>query len=58
MIMNNKANHVWDACTLVDCNANTIVDNDFSRASDTCLKLWHSSLNSVDHNNLGFGLRI
>lgn len=54
----NRANHVWDACTLVDSNSNTIVDNDFSRASDTCLKLWHSSLNSVAGNNLSFGLRI
>lgn len=54
----NKANRVWDGCVLVDCNDNSLEDNDFSHTSNTCLKLWHSSRNSVKKNNLSYGLRI
>jgi parallel beta-helix repeat protein len=54
----NRANRNWDACTLVDSNANVIEENDFSFTSDTCLKLWHSSSNTVEKNNLSYGLRI
>lgn len=53
-----KANRVWDACTLVECDENTIASNDFSHASDTCLKLWNSTKNQVLRNNLSYGLRI
>ena len=54
----NKANRVWDACTLVDSDNNRILNNDFSHTSDTCLKLWTSSRNEVAKNNLSYGLRI
>ena len=54
----NKANNVWDGCVLVGCDDNTLVENDFSHTSNTCLKLWHSSRNAIKKNNLSFGLRI
>ena len=54
----NKANRVWNGCMLVDSNGNTLVENDFSHASNTCLKLWHSSSNIIRTNNLSYGLRI
>ncbi|HND50883.1 MAG TPA: right-handed parallel beta-helix repeat-containing protein, partial [Pirellulaceae bacterium] len=57
-IQNCRANRVWDACTLVDSDDNTLLDNDFSRTSNTCLKLWNSSRNVVRKNNLSYGLRI
>jgi len=53
-----KANRVWDACVLVDSDHNAIRDNDFSHASDTCLKLWNASRNEVRKNNLSHGIRI
>jgi parallel beta-helix repeat protein len=52
-----KANNVWDACVLVDCDDNELLDNDFSHTSNTCLKLWHSSRNTVERNNLSYGIR-
>lgn len=54
----NKANRVWDGCVLVDSCDNRLLDNDFSHASNTCLKLWKSSRNAVEHNVLSYGLRI
>lgn len=54
----NKANRVWDACTLVGCDDNLLERNDFSHASNTCLKLWTSCRNTVKDNNLSYGLRI
>ncbi|HXD86930.1 MAG TPA: right-handed parallel beta-helix repeat-containing protein [Urbifossiella sp.] len=57
-IKNCKANRVWDGCTLVHCDGNTLFNNDFSRCSNTCLKLWHSSRNAVKENKLDYGLRI
>lgn len=54
----NRASRVWDACTLVDCRRNTLVDNDFSRTSNTGLKLWRASHNIVLRNNFSYGLRI
>src|SRR4029079_18169711 len=53
-----KANNVWDACVLVGCNDNTIEDNDFSRTSNTCLKLWTACRNQVRRNRLDHGIRI
>jgi len=52
------ANRNWDACSLTRCNDGTIEFNDFSRASNTCLKLWNSSRHQVRDNNLSWGLRI
>lgn len=57
-VRKTKANRVWDACVLVDSDDNTLEDNDFSRTSNTCLKLWTSSHNVVRNNNLSYGLRI
>ncbi|MFN0055012.1 MAG: right-handed parallel beta-helix repeat-containing protein [Planctomycetales bacterium] len=54
----NTARRVWDACVLVDADDNRIEANDFSRTSNTCLKLWHASRNVVVKNNLSYGIRI
>jgi parallel beta-helix repeat protein len=53
-----KANRVWDACVLVGCREVTVEENDFSRTSNTCLKLWNSSQNVIRKNNLSYGIRI
>jgi parallel beta-helix repeat protein len=53
----NRANQVWDACVLVDSDLNTLVHNDFSHTSNTCLKLWHASRNLVQDNVLSHGIR-
>lgn len=54
----NKANRVWDACVLVESHDNQLEENDFSRTSNTCLKLWNACRNRVENNNLSYGLRI
>lgn len=54
----NKANRVWDGCSLRECHENVLEENDFSRCSNTCLKLWNSCRNEVRRNNLSWGLRI
>jgi parallel beta-helix repeat protein len=54
----NRANRVWDACSLVDSDENTLEENDFSHTSDTCLKLWTACRNRIRKNNLSWGLRI
>jgi parallel beta-helix repeat protein len=58
MLKKNRANRVWDGCVLVDGNENTLEGNDFSHTSNTCLKLWHSSRNTIKKNILSYGLRI
>jgi parallel beta-helix repeat protein len=58
VLRNNRANRVWDACALYTCSGIELSDNDFSHASDTCLKLWQSSNNLVQRNNLSYGIRI
>ncbi len=57
-ILKNKANHVWDGCALVDSDENRLDGNDFSHTSNTGMKLWKSSKNTVIGNNLSYGLRI
>lgn len=54
----NTANRVWDACVLVDSDENVLDQNNFSRTSNTCLKLWHSSGNQFTKNNFSYGIRI
>ncbi|HVY68979.1 MAG TPA: PKD domain-containing protein, partial [Verrucomicrobiae bacterium] len=54
----NKANRVWDALHLIDSDDNLVEDNDFSRCSNTCAKLWHASRNRFLRNNLSYGIRI
>jgi parallel beta-helix repeat protein len=53
-----KANRVWDACVLVGSHGNVIERCDFSRTSNTSLKLWNACRNVVRENNLSYGLRI
>lgn len=53
-----KANKVWDACSLVESDDNTLTENDFSHTSNTCLKLWTSCRNTVTKNVLSHGIRI
>ena len=57
-VTGNRANRTWDACVLVDSSDNEIAGNDFSRSSNTCLKLWTSCRNVVRDNDLSFGIRI
>src|SRR5262245_12680371 len=54
----NRAERNWDGCSLQDCDGNTLERNDFSHASNTCLKLWRSSRNRLLQNDLSWGLRI
>jgi parallel beta-helix repeat protein len=56
-IARNRANRVWDACVLVGSDHNTITGNDFSRTSNTCLKMWNASHNVIENNNLSYGIR-
>lgn len=58
MLKNNKANRVWDGCVLVDSNDNVLEGNDFSHTSNTCLKLWTASRNTIRRNVLSHGIRI
>ena len=46
----NKANRVWDACVLVLSDDNVLEENDFSHTSNTCLKLWTASRNTIRKN--------
>ena len=57
-LVRNRANRTWDACTLVESDSNTLLDNDFSHASNTCLKLWTACRNVVRGNRLSHGIRI
>ncbi|HLY67380.1 MAG TPA: right-handed parallel beta-helix repeat-containing protein [Chloroflexota bacterium] len=53
-----RANRVWDACALYGCEHIEALDNDFSHASNTCLRLRQSSFNILERNNLSYGIRI
>jgi parallel beta-helix repeat protein len=53
-----RANRVWDALHLIDSDDNLVQDNNFSKCSNTCAKLWKSSRNKFLGNNLSYGLRI
>ena len=57
-LLRNRANRVWDGCVLLDSDDNLLVDNDFSYCSNTCLKLWTASRNSIRNNVLSHGIRI
>jgi parallel beta-helix repeat protein len=58
VLRHNKANRVWDACVLVDSSDNLLEDNDFSHTSNTCLKLWTATRNTIRGNVLSHGIRI
>lgn len=53
-----RANRVWDGCVLAYSQGNFVRECDFSRTSNTCLKLWQSSKNRIENNNLSYGIRI
>lgn len=57
-IQNNRANRVWNAIYLKYSDYNIIARNDFSYCSNMCVKMWNSCHNTIDHNNLSWGLRI
>ncbi|MCC6405869.1 MAG: right-handed parallel beta-helix repeat-containing protein [Planctomycetes bacterium] len=46
-IRRTKSNRNWDACNLTRCDELVLEENDFSHASNTCLKLWTSSRNEI-----------
>ena len=54
----NTANRVWNGIDLYECDDLLIERNDFSHCSNVCLKLWKSSGNRVQQNNLSYGLRM
>jgi parallel beta-helix repeat protein len=58
VIRNNRANRVWDALHLIASDDNLVEENDFSRCSNTCAKLWRSCRNRFLTNNLSYGIRI
>jgi parallel beta-helix repeat protein len=57
-IKNCKANRVWDGCILDHSDGNTLSGNDFSRCSNTCLKLWRARRNTITDNKFDYGIRI
>ncbi|GMV98276.1 MAG: hypothetical protein AMXMBFR83_26280 [Phycisphaerae bacterium] len=57
-VRNCKANRVWNGLELRACSQGVVSRCDFSRCSNVCLKMWNSSGNTVDDNNLSYGLRI
>jgi parallel beta-helix repeat protein len=57
-IKNCKANRVWDGCVLDHSDGNTLSNNDFSRCSNTCLKLWLACDNRISDNKLDYGIRV
>lgn len=54
----NRANRVWDGIHLRDSDDNLILNNDFSRCSNVCAKLWNASRNVFIENDLSYGIRI
>jgi parallel beta-helix repeat protein len=58
VLRHNRANRVWDGIHLIESDENLVADNDCSRCSNTCAKLWRSSRNRFIENNLSYGLRI
>jgi parallel beta-helix repeat protein len=58
VIRDARANRVWNGLHLIDSDDNLVEDNDFSKCSNTCAKLWKSSRNKFLRNNLSYGLRI
>ena len=53
-----KANHNWDALTLIDADDNLIEENDFSHTSNTCIWTRTACRNLIQKNNLSYGIRI
>lgn len=53
-----EARRVWDGLHMVESDDNLVFENDFSRCSNTCAKLWRSCRNRFLRNNLSYGIRI
>jgi parallel beta-helix repeat protein len=53
-----RANRNWDACSLEECDGCVFEKNDFSKCSNTCMKLWTSCGNTFAGNNFSWGIRI
>ncbi len=58
VLRRNRASRVWDGCSLSGCDDDVLEANDFSHASNTCLKLRESCRNRITGNDLSWGLRI
>jgi parallel beta-helix repeat protein len=58
VLAGNRANRTWNAASLVDCADLDVRGNDFSRSSNTCLKLWTVVRSRFEDNDLSWGLRI
>lgn len=54
----NIAHKVWNGIDLTECDDNEIFKNDFSHASNVCLKMLASSRNVISDNNFSYGIRI
>ena len=57
-IRNCRAMYVWDALNMRYSDHNTVAGNTFSHTSDTGLKLWNSSCNTIHENDFSYGIRI
>lgn len=58
VVRRNRANQVWNGIYLRESDGNIVEQNDFSFASNMCVKMWNASHNLIDGNNLSWGLRI
>jgi parallel beta-helix repeat protein len=58
VIRSCRANQVWDALHLQYSDNNLLEGNDFSRTSNTGLKMWRSCGNRILNNDLSWGIRI
>ncbi len=54
----NRGTRIWNGIVLRRCSDNTLVANEFSHCSNTCLKMTQSCRNLVSHNVFSWGLRI
>lgn len=58
-VAGNRGDNVWDGLYLYYSDHNTINGaNHFSPCSNVCLKMWHSSSNTVSGNVMSYGIRV
>jgi parallel beta-helix repeat protein len=58
-VAGNRGDNVWDGLYLYYSDYNTINGaNHFSYCSNVCLKMWHSSGNTVSGNVMSYGIRV
>jgi parallel beta-helix repeat protein len=58
MITGNTGCRVWNGLNLKYSNNNKIENNDFSRCTNVCLKMWDASNNVIKDNKMSHGIRI